>query len=50
MRLAILFYLAQIQNADRHCQAQRDRQARAASQVRHRRTPWRRYRARHPAP
>jgi RNA polymerase sigma factor (sigma-70 family) len=27
MRLAILFYLAQIQNADRHCQAQRDRQA-----------------------
>jgi hypothetical protein len=43
MRLAILYYLAQIQNAERHRQAERDKQARAASQARHRRTPWRRY-------
>jgi len=37
MRLAILYYLAQIQNADPHRQAKRDKQARAASQARHRR-------------
>jgi hypothetical protein len=41
MRLAILYYLAQIQNAERHHQAQRDEQARAASQTRRRRTSWR---------
>jgi hypothetical protein len=42
MRLAVLCYLAQIQKAERHRQAQRGEQARAASQTRRRRTPWRR--------
>jgi len=43
MRLAILYYLVQTQNSDRHRQAQRDNRACATSQPRHRRTPWRRY-------
>jgi hypothetical protein len=44
MRLAILYYLIQIQNADRQRLAQRDKHARAAGRARRRRT-WRRYRA-----
>jgi len=43
MRFALLYYLAQTQNADRHRQAQRDKQACATSQTRHRRTLWRKY-------
>jgi len=44
MRPAIFYYLAHTLTADRRRQAQRDEPAGAASQTRHRRTPWRRYR------